>query len=371
VTENDSHGEFLYLIAEYWRYTGDRALVRRMWPGIVRAVAHLDSLRNERRTPEWRVPERRRFFGLVLPSISHEGYANPVHSYWDDAFAYRGYRDAVELASVVGAEAERLRFAAARDTFARDLAASVAATMAERHIDYVPGSADLGDFDATSTTVMLAPTGAADLLPADAVRRTFERYWDFFRDRRDGKKDWDAFTPYEVRVIGSFVRLGWRDRAREALDFFLAHRRPAAWRQWAEVEYREGRAPRYLGDLPHTWVGSDYVRSVLDMFCYERDRDQALVIGAGVPFEWTEQEGVRVRDLRTPYGALSYTMRASGDSVDVMLAAGPRVPVGGFVVIPPARRPFRAVRVDGKEAPLTSEGGVVVRRLPARVWFAP
>src|SRR6185436_16886772 len=97
-------------------------------------------------------------------------------------------------------------------------------------------------------------------------------------DRRDGRAKWDAFTPYEVRVIGTFVRLGWRDRANDALRWFLAYREPPSWRQWPEVSYRDRRSPRYLGDLPHTWVGSDFVRSVLDMLAYERGRDSALVV---------------------------------------------------------------------------------------------
>src|SRR5262249_22157433 len=151
--------------------------------------------------------DRREFFGLVLPSISHEGYANPAHSYWDDFFAYRGYVAAVYLAGVEGDAKSRRRFAASRDTFAADLAASVAATMANHGIDYVPGSADFGDFDATSTTVALSPTGAADLLPEAALRRTFERYWGSFLARRDSAQAWDAFTPYETRAIGAFVRL--------------------------------------------------------------------------------------------------------------------------------------------------------------------
>ena len=370
VTENDSHGEWIWLVAEYYRYTGDRALVERVWPTVVKAITHLDSLRAERRTVEWRAPDKRRYFGLVLPSISHEGYANPMHSYWDDFFAHRGYRDAAFLAAALG-RPERDRFAAARDTFARDLAASIAATMRERRIDYVPGCAELGDFDATSTTVALTPTGAADLLPGTAIRTTFERYWNFFRERRDGKATWDAFTPYEVRVIGSFVRLGWRERANQALAYFLAHRRTAGWRQWAEVEYREPRAPRYLGDLPHTWVGSDYARSVLDMLAYERDRDSTLVVGAGVPLSWIEAGGVAVRGLRTPYGPLRYTMQERSGAVEVALEAGLQVPPGGIVVVPPTRRPFETATVNGAPAAITNEGGVVVRTVPARVVLRP
>jgi hypothetical protein len=383
VTENDSHGQFIWLIAEYYRYTGDRALVERMWPRIAAAVAHMDSLRGERRTAEWRAPEKRKFYGLLLPSISHEGYPNPMHSYWDDFFGYRGYADAAYLAEVLGRGNDRARYAAARDTFGRDLAASIAAAMAEKGIDYVPGCAELGDFDATSTTVALTPTDAADLLPEAAIRATFERYWAFFRDRRDGTLEWSAFTPYEVRTIGSFVRLGWRGRANEALDYFMAHRQPAGWRQWAEVAHRDPRAPRYIGDMPHTWVGSDFVRSVLDMLVYERARDSSLVIAAGVPRSWLvhgtagdsggvgESSPLQVRDVGTVHGPVRYSMRARGDAVETSIEPGPRIPPGGLIVIPPARVPFRSATVNGAAAPITPEGGVVVRALPARVVMRP
>ena len=367
VPENDSHGEFLGLIADYHRYTGEAALVKRQWPRIVRAVAYLDTMRAQRRTAEWRAPEHAEFFGLVLPSISHEGYANPVHSYWDDFFAYHGYVSAVYLAGVVGDSVARRRFAASRDTFAADLAASIATTMRKHAIDYVPGCAELGDFDATSTTVALAPTGAADLLPESAVRRTFERYWEFFAARLKGHEPWDAFTPYETRVIGSFVRLGWRVRARNALEFFLKHREPLGWRQWPEIAYRDPRTPKTLGDLPHTWVGSDYARSVLDMIAYDRGRDSALVLAAGLPYEWIVGEGLRVRDLRTPYGMLSLTLVARSGTVDATIDRGLRVPPGGIVVLPPAS--FSSVTIDGRAAALTPDGGAIVLRLPARLVF--
>jgi hypothetical protein len=341
-----------------------------MWPRVLRAIAHMDSQRATRRTEEYRAPERRHFFGLLQPSISHEGYPNPMHSYWDDFFAYRGYVDAVYLAEVLGAAESRARIAAQRDTFADELAASIALAMKRHQVDYVPGCAELGDFDATSTTVALSPTEFAERLPQAAVRRTFERYWEFFTDRRDGKKPWDGFTPYETRVIGSFVRLGARDRAEQAMAFFLEHRLPAAWRQWPEVSYRDPRAPKYLGDLPHTWCGSDFVRSMLDMLAYERSSDSTLVLAAGVPRAWLAGDGVRVRELRTTLGKLSYSLRESGGAVEMRIEAGVRVPPGGIEVRPPAlaARP-RGVEVDGKDQALDTSGGVVVRRLPARLIF--
>jgi hypothetical protein len=380
VPEHDSSGEFIFLVAEYYRFTGDRAFAESLLPRVEKAASYLDSLRQERRSEAWRTPETRPFFGLLPPSISHEGYsAKPMHSYWDDAWALRGFRDAAFLAGELGSAAERARWQAAADEFGRDFAASVAATQQVHGIDYVPGCADLGDFDATSTTILLAPTGAASVLPRASVERTFERYWDFFRDRRAGEP-WEAFTPYELRNVGAFVRLGWRGRAHELLAFFLAHRNPEGWRQWAEVVWREPRVPRFIGDLPHTWVGTDFVRSVLDMLAYDEEPDSTLVIGAGVPRDWVKTSpGLAVRGLRTPHGALSYTMRMAGGrgkdgangrtggAVEVRIEGGLRVPRGGVVVRTFLDDAIREATVNGKRVTPGAGGGVVVRELPATV----
>jgi hypothetical protein len=241
--------------------------------------------------------------------------------------------------------------------------------MALHHIDYVPGCADLGDFDATSTTIAFNPVQAGDVLPRGALERTFEIYWQNFAERRDGKP-WDAYTPYELRNVGAFVRLGWRDRAQEALRWFENDMRPRGWMQWPEVVWHDARTPKFLGDLPHTWVGSDYVRSALDMLAYPRETDEALVVGAGVARAWTLGEGLSVSGLPTPYGPLAYTMRADGDRVEVRLESGTRIPPGGIVLAPPGRKPFRRARVDAAVVPVSS-GTVTVRRAPAVVVFEP
>ncbi len=371
VPEHDSGGEFIYLVAEYFRHTGDRALIERQWPAVAAAAAYLDSLRQLRRTSEWRAPGKEEFFGLLPPSISHEGYsAKPMHSYWDDLFALRGFKDAAFLAGVLGREADALRLAAVRDEFQRELVASVGATMRRHRIDYLPGCADLGDFDATSTTIALDPVQAADVLPRAALERTFERYWEFFRERRDGVKSWEAFTPYEMRTIGAFARLGWRERADSLLTFFLRYRRPPGWQQWAEVAWHDEQTPHFIGDLPHTWVGSDFVRSVLDLFAYEDESDSTLVIAAGVPLAWvTESPGLALRGLSTSFGPLSYTLRGRGRGIEARIEAGLRVPPGGIVLRPPGS--FGSARVNGSPVAVGPAGEVVLRDLPATVVLRP
>jgi hypothetical protein len=365
VPENDSHGEFLYAIAEYYRYTHDQRVIEELWPRIQKTVAYIDQLRQQRMTPEYQAGDKRVFYGLVPESISHEGYsAKPMHSYWDDFFTLKGLKDAAYLAGATAHAEEQTRYGAMAASMRRDILRSIALSMASHHIDYIPGSAELGDFDATSTTTAIAPGGEGPNLPQIALYRTFDRYFANAKGRIDGTVSYADYTPYEWRTVGTFIRLGQKQRAHELVDFFLRDRRPAAWNQWAEVVYRDPRTPKFIGDMPHTWVGSDFIRSILDMFAYERD-DGSLVVGAGIPESWVVEPGVVVRGLRTPFGALDLTMRRSGDTVRTEIAGV--TPPAGVILHSPLEAPAKSITVNGQ--PVTGGNGreVRIRRFPAVV----
>jgi hypothetical protein len=354
VPEHDSHGELIHLAAEVFRYTHDRALAAELWPRVQAAARYLDALRASERGPANRPPARRALWGLLPPSISHEGYSDrPAYSYWDDFWALAGYRDAAALAAALGDAAAARRLAAAHDELQRDVLASIAASAAAHGVDYIPGAADRGDFDATSTTIALSPGGALDALPADRVRATFERAWQAIADRRDRRPRAAgdaAYTPYELRLVGAFVRLGWRDRAGAALAAYLADRRPAAWNQWAEVVGDDPRAPRFIGDMPHAWVHSDYARAVLDLFACERDQDRAWLIAAGIAPAWFDGAGFAIDALPTPFGPLSYQVTATRDALTVQVGPG-ELPAGGLVFPWPLAAPPGAARIDGVPVP--------------------
>ena len=85
--------------------------------------------------------------------------------------------------------------------------------------------------------------------------------------------------------------------------------------------------------MPHTWVGSDFIRSFLDFFAYLREEDEALVLAAGLPEAWIRSEGgVEIDGLRTEYGLLAYTLSAEGGGARLRIAGGLRMPPGGIVV---------------------------------------
>ena len=368
VPEHDSAGELIFLAAEVYRYTNDHRLLEEMWPHVEAAARYLESLRQSERTDANLTPATRAFYGLLPASISHEGYsAKPMHSYWDDFWALKGYNGAIAIATALRRRDAASRLEMQREEFRIDLAASLRHATAAHAIAYLPGSAELGDFDPTSSTIAIAPAGELHRLPADLILATYERYWREFVDRRDGRTAWEDYTPYEIRTVGSFVRLGWRDRAHELLAFFLAGRRPPAWNQWPEVVGRDPRQPRFVGDMPHGWVASDFIRAVLDLFAYEREGDHALVLAGGVPAEWLGGSGVTVKDLRTPYGLLGYSLKKEGGSVILQVAGGSRVPPGGLAFVWPGKHPPPPdARVNGKAA-LWHGSELRFHELPAKV----
>ncbi len=351
VPENDSHGEFIFLAAETYRYTGDAALLREVWPQVQGAIRYMDELRASTRTAAFEAADQRHLYGLLPPTISHEGYSDrPAYSYWDDFWGLLGYRDAAFIANALGETAAAARIRAAEAEFRADVMASIEGTARFHGIDWIAGAADRGDFDATSTTIGLSPAGLIDDLPQALLTRTFDKWWENFTARHENRQAWRDYTPYELRNVGALVRLGRRGDALRALDFYFADMRPRAWNGWAEVVGRDEREPRFIGDMPHAWISSDYIRSTLDLLVYERDRDHALVLAAGVPTAWLAGEGVGVTGVRTAWGPLTYNLREDGDGY-VLTLDGQVTPPGGFVIQWPAREtPPARVRIDGREA---------------------
>jgi hypothetical protein len=367
--EHDSDGEFIYAAAEYWRFTSDRDTVLHLWPHVERAAGHIETLRAARREPAY---EGTAAFGLVPESISHEGYhKRPVHSYWDDFFALRGLADAALLAGIAGDEDARLRFEAAHREFRDDLRASLARVVRERRLDYVPGSVELADFDPTSTAIAVTVADAEDVPPRDALLAGFARYHREIVEWRAGRPNREGHTPYEARNAEALVRLGRRDDAYDVLEFVMAGRRPPGWQEWGEVVWADAARPQFIGDMPHTWAAQAVVRTVRTMLVYERERDDTLVVAAGVPSRWLDGGGaVVLRDVPTHYGPLAYRLGRDGSRTTLELSGGLVPPRGGIELAPPLQPGPRVVHVNGAVADAAEDGRVVVRELPATVTWS-
>ncbi len=358
--EYDSQGEFVALVADVARLDRGAATVREYLPKVRLALEFLQQLRGRTLVPGYMAASEapQRFRGLIAPSISHEGYSTPTHSYWDDYWALKGWHDGAWLAQEWGDQDMAAwalnQYAALRES----VAGSIRMTMQWKAIDYIPASADLGDGDPSSVSIGIDPCGQKDLLPADALSRTFLRYLDEVRQRASPDALY-AYTPYEFRNVLTFVHLNRPKDSEELLSRLLAGRRPAAWQVLAEVVRSQVRHPYYLGDMPHTWVGAEYARALFGMLMHEED--ERLDLLPGVPASWLAGEGLRISGLPTAFGTLSMSARQEGTVMRVLLETGLRNNTPLEVDWPARRRPV-AVTVDGQGRVDYSADGIRVER---------
>ena len=369
LAEHDSHGEFLFAVADYYRFSGDRRLVEELWPAVRLAVAFLEQLRSERLTPGYREADKLACYGLLPESVSHEGYlAHPVHAYWDDFWTLRGFKDAAVLARVMDEAEEAARLAALSEDFRATLCASLQHVMAARGIDFLPGSVEWADPDPTAVANALTLVDEAGNLPAAALQATFDLFLERFRAMHAGDVPWTNYTPYEIRIIGALLRLGRRHEAHELARFFLAERRPPAWNQWPEIAWRDPRTPGHQGDLPHSWIGAEYVLVFRDLFAFERESDHSLVVAAGIPEEWLAAGEIAVSGLPTWYGRLDLRLRRDVDgTLHLGLGGEHGLPPGGFRFAPPGDGPLREVRVNGMPTTDFTPTEVRITAFPAEV----
>jgi hypothetical protein len=369
LVEHDSHGELIFTVMECYRFTHDRAFLKALWPAVIKAVDHIEALRATRLGPDYQSGERRARYGLLPESASHEGYlAHPVHAYWDDFWALRGLRDACGIAEALGEDAQASRIAVLRDALRTTLYASIDLTMSERKIDFIPGSVEWADFDPTATA---NPVGLLDELanlPRAALDRTFDAYLERFRRRVRNEIEWVNYTAYEVRIIAALVQLGRRDDAVELADFLIGDRRPLAWNQWPEITWPDPKTPGHLGDLPHSWIGAEYVLAFRTMLVFERESERVLVIGAGVPARWLAGDGIVARRLPTYYGALDLSMRLDPSGVlHVSVGGELGSSLSAIILRPPLAGPLSQVEIDGAAVQRFERDQVTLTRWPAEV----
>ncbi|MCX7895520.1 MAG: hypothetical protein N2447_06175 [Thermoanaerobaculum sp.] len=360
VPEHDSHGQFLVLLGAYTAYAGEVATASALWPQVERTVDALFRLRGQRLGAPFQAGDAQHFFGLLPPSISHEGYsAFPVHSYWDNLWALAGLREAAWLAHRLGHFPQAEVWTQQGESWARDLLTSMERVRRHHQLPFVPASADLGDEDPTSLAVawnlnLKAVTGAS--LP---WRETFQRALEH-RRRRHREAPWVEYTPYEARVAGALVRLGWREEAWELLRVIAQDRRPPGWQGWPEVITRDPRLPKFVGDMPHGWIAAEFLNALLDTLAYPEG--DSLRVAAGIPERFLAPgQRLAVGPLATPWGWCS--LHAEGTPTRYVFSlAGTTPPAGVWLDWPWGGE----ARVNGHVVQRTA-AGIHLTQLPAQV----
>ena len=256
-----AHGQFVYAIAEYYRYTHDVGFVQR-------AVAER---RARGRLPDRGLRARRygrrtssRTSGLLRPPARIDqprGLRRRIPSTrtgtTSSRCAGRGRGRHWRRSS---ATTSRAALAALRDAFRETLYASIRQRDgAARSIDYLPGSVELGDsrpdVDQRGTR---ARRRGRRLPPRALLRHASTATGSSSRRAQRPPATACSTLGYELRNVTSFVRLGRaRSGARRSSTSSSGHSAPPAWNAWGRITWRDPEAPHFIGDMPqHTWVGA-------------------------------------------------------------------------------------------------------------------
>ena len=345
--EFDAQGEFIGIAADVYRISRDRTFLRAIFESVVGATRFIEELCA--RTDAEHGPETR-FHGLLAPSISHEGYSKPSYSYWDDYFALSAWRNCAFLADEIGDETVAAHAGAKGREFAANLARSIRMTAEKMKTGLIPGSADRDDIDPTATSIAFEPCRVEDALPPELVGATYDRAAARVRDI-SSPRFVSNYSPYDLRNLNAFVALGRRDDAFRLLSVMLACRRPPGWRGWAEVVWADMRAPEYIGDMPHTWIGAEFACAIRLMLL--RENGPTLELFRAVPDGWWAGEGIALNDLPTAFGLANLRARREKRRTTVELSLTGPTPERILVRHPGAKH----ARADGR--PCGIQGDVI------------
>lgn len=208
-----------------------------------------------------------------------------------------------------------------------------------------------------------------DNLPKPQIYNTFDKYYDYFTKRKNNTINWVNYTPYENRVIGSFIMLNQPERAHELIDYFLHDQRPQEWYHWAEVVWKDERNPQYIGDMPHTWVGSDFINAIRSMFVYENEYDSSLVLAGALYQDWIDApEGMSVKNLPTYYGEISYSIKKDNNKYLFDISGDLKLPANGMKIqnFNGSKMP-KKITVNGKEVLSYTDKYIQVTDSPSNV----
>lgn len=359
--EFDSQGELIYLIKQYYLYTGDRIFLESKFTNIINSLKFLVELRNRRTTSEYLTPDKRKFYGLLPESISHEGYMPAMHSYWDDFWALKGWEDAIDVARILG-KTEIIPWMKEQESaLHKSVYDSIKLVMNEKKIDYIPGCAEKGDFDPTSTAMAVMVCDQLENLPQPQLNNTFNKYFTNVQARL--QPDWSgSYTPYEVRSVQAYIYMNQKERAHALLSFLMRDRRPLGWKHFAEVVHYPYRLGQYVGDMPHTWIGAEYINAIRSMLVYEKGN--TLIVGAGIIEDWLKEgQEILVKELPTELGKVSYTLKKNNNQIN-MYISGNLKPNSRIIIKSPVPQNIQKVIVNDIESDKYNSKEVFIDQLP-------
>jgi len=364
LVEYDSQGQYIWYILQYYHFTNDINFLKDKYNSVIKDLKFLKNLRAKRLTSEYKnaTGEKKIYYGILPESTSHEGY-HMKHSYWDDFWGLKGFEDALKIARILNKETDIAWLEQEYNDFKKCVYASLKLLIRLKKLNYIPGCAELADFDPTSTSGAITYCNQLDNLPQKQLQSGFDRYFTEVENRNKAGVVY-RITPYELRSVSAFLFMEQKERALKLLRFMLNGIRPAPWNTFGEVLHSDYRYPTYIGDIPHTWVGAEYIKAVRNIFLYEKNH--SLILGAGIDEKWLKEE-ISIKNMPSHFGNLSYSLKEKETILEVKVT-GTANPQNGFVFYSPyLKKKIKSVNLNGRYSTDFSAYKVTFKELPADI----
>ena len=334
----DGFGQALWAMGEHVRRTGDSAYARDILPAVGRAMDWLDRTR------------RGDALGLLPGGNPRDNELVTGHMAGDNFWGVAGARAAADIARAAGDERRAEHWAAEAATYAAALDAAVRRA-AERTGGWIPPALDAAGGQSWGNLWAAYPTGVYS--PGDPlVEATMRHARGQFREGIATWLNGRLLHHYlGFRVFQTDLADADQDRALRGLYDSLAH--TTATHAGFETGVRV-YGSRAVDDnmTPHGWWAAEYVAFLRNMLVRE-DGDGITLMSAVAPHWLAPGKAVAVKRARTPYGPLSYELRATSDGArltwDADVAPGTRI----RVAVPQWVRDVEAPGLDRRERWIT------------------
>jgi hypothetical protein len=359
--EWDGQGAYVFAITSYYRFTKDKAFLKKTFPAVIKALKFLKYLRSQQCIEKLKGTV---FYGIIPKSNSHEGYFPAMHSLWDDFWALKGWKDGQVLAKDAGRSDLIPWMQKEESELRKNLIENIKLLSQQKDIKNIPGCFDKADFDTTSTAIAVWPCFEAQYLPKKMLRYTFDKYYKDTLLART-KNFNSAYTPYELRSANAFLTMGEKDKVLTMLYYFLQDMRPRKWLHWAEVVYPDYYLASYIGDMPHTWIGAIAINLIRNLFVYERNNID-LVFAAGIDPQWlSSSKEISALNLPTYFGKVGFKMKKTGNTIETIFSGSVK-DVRRILLASPLEQKIKSATVDGQPAKIINNE-VVIDKYPAKV----
>lgn len=330
----DANGQALWALWQYWKITGDRAWLARVYPAMRRAV---DWLRQARR----QAPADSPFAGLLPAAVADGEYLwdGQHHIVGYDFWNLRGLLCVVDAARALG----RTNEAAELQREAEAYRAAIDAAWRRTGLSHFPPSWEKAGTH-WGNTETLWPTELFDRddpRVAATIAEVRQRHGGGFVE---GTIRWTgqpgAIHPYlsSYTTMASLLR-GEHEQFAEDLYWYLLH--SSASHAFAEGIYFRRR--QAWGDtLPHVLGAANLAFMLRHALLHERGDELHLLLGA--PDWWlAEGQEITVSNAPTHFGPVSVRVRGAAAGVQVELNPPTRQPPARMVLHLPRSRPALAV----------------------------